>query len=94
MGEISSASSEQSSGVSQVGEAVTHMDETTQQNAALVEQMAASATSLRTQAAELVQTVAVFKVDNNGQFQHAGANITYEPGPGDPADDQSLLSRY
>jgi methyl-accepting chemotaxis protein len=62
MGEISSASNEQSIGVAQVGEAVTHMDQATQQNSALVEEMAASAISLRTQASELVQTVSVFKV--------------------------------
>ncbi|WP_345061502.1 methyl-accepting chemotaxis protein, partial [Acidovorax lacteus] len=46
MGEISAASSEQSSGVAQVGEAVTQMDQATQQNAALVEEMAAAAASL------------------------------------------------
>ena len=62
MGEISAASSEQSQGVSQVGEAVTQMDQVTQQNAALVEEMAAAASSLRNQAQELVQTVAVFKL--------------------------------
>ncbi len=62
VGEISSASAEQSLGVSQVGEAVTQMDQVTQQNAALVEQMAAAASSLKTQAQELVQTVAVFKL--------------------------------
>ena len=62
MGEISAASVEQSTGVSQVGQAVTRMDQTTQQNAALVEEMAAAASSLRTQAQELVQTVAVFKL--------------------------------
>ena len=62
MGEISAASREQSTGVSQVGLSVTRMDETTQQNAALVEEMAAAASSLRTQAQELVQTVAVFKL--------------------------------
>jgi len=62
MGEISAASSEQSTGVSQVGEAVTQMDQTTQQNAALVEEMAAAAASLRSQAHELVDTVAVFKL--------------------------------
>jgi methyl-accepting chemotaxis protein len=60
MAEISSASVEQSQGVSQVGEAVTQMDRNTQQNAALVEQMAAAAASLKSQARELVQTVAVF----------------------------------
>ncbi len=46
MGEISAASSEQSAGVAQVGEAVTQMDQATQQNAALVEEMAAAAASL------------------------------------------------
>ena len=62
MGEISAASAEQSAGVKQVGEAVGQMDQVTQQNAALVEEMAAAAASLKTQAQELVQTVAVFKV--------------------------------
>jgi methyl-accepting chemotaxis protein len=62
MGEISAASNEQSLGVAQVGEAVTQMDEATQQNAALVEQMAAAASSLRSQSHELVQVVSVFKL--------------------------------
>jgi methyl-accepting chemotaxis protein len=65
MGEISTASREQSLGVSQVGEAVMKMDQTTQQNAALVNEMAAAASSLKSQAQELVQTVAVFKLDHN-----------------------------
>ena len=60
MGEISSASNEQSLGVSQVGEAVAQMDQVTQQNAALVEEMAAAASSLKSQAHELVQVVSVF----------------------------------
>ncbi|QBK03658.1 hypothetical protein DW355_01725 [Hylemonella gracilis] len=64
MGEISAASVEQSTGVSQVGEAVTQMDQATQQNAALVEEMAAAASSLKSQAQELVQAVAVFKLNN------------------------------
>ena len=62
--EISAASSEQASGVSQVGEAVIQMDQATQQNAALVEEMAAAAGSLKSQANELVQVVAVFKVNS------------------------------
>ena len=62
MVEISAASSEQSLGVSQVGEAVTQMDQVTQQNAALVEEMAAAASSLKAQAHELVQVVAVFRL--------------------------------
>ena len=66
MGEISAASNEQSQGVSQVGEAVTQMDQATQQNAALVEQMAAAAGSLKSQASELVQSVAVFRLQDDG----------------------------
>ena len=62
MAEISAASNEQSLGVAQVGEAVTQMDQATQQNAALVEEMAAAASSLKSQALELVETVAVFKL--------------------------------
>ncbi|MEO7104987.1 MAG: methyl-accepting chemotaxis protein [Rhodoferax sp.] len=70
MGEISAASNEQALGVSQVGEAVTQMDQTTQQNAALVEEMAAAASSLKSQANELVQAVAFFKVS-----AHAGTGV-------------------
>jgi methyl-accepting chemotaxis protein len=62
MEEISNASAEQSAGVGQVGEAITQMDQATQQNAALVEQMAAAATGLSTQASDLVSAVAVFKL--------------------------------
>ena len=67
MGEISAASHEQSTGVAQVGEAINQMDQATQQNAALVEEMAAAASSLRSQAQELVQTVALFKL---GESSH------------------------
>ncbi|WP_342616782.1 methyl-accepting chemotaxis protein [Rhodoferax sp. GW822-FHT02A01] len=63
MGEISAASQEQSVGVSQVGDAVMQMDQVTQQNAALVEEMAAAAGSLNTQAGDLVDIVTVFKLD-------------------------------
>ncbi|APW39599.1 methyl-accepting chemotaxis protein [Rhodoferax koreense] len=62
MAEISAASAEQSTAVSQVGEAVSQMDQATQQNAALVEQSAAAASSLKTQAEQLVQAVAVFQL--------------------------------
>ena len=61
--EISAASSEQSAGVSQVGQAVMHMDQATQQNAALVEESAAAADSLRLQAQELLQAVALFRLN-------------------------------
>lgn len=61
MGEISVASSEQASGVAQVGNAITQMDQATQQNAALVEKIAAAASSLKSQSQDLVQMVSRFK---------------------------------
>ncbi len=66
VGEISAASHEQSLGVAQVGEAVTQMDQVTQQNAALVEEMAAAASSLKNQAEDLVQVVSVFRLGDDG----------------------------
>jgi len=62
MGEISAATTQQSAGVAQIGEAVSQMDQATQQNAALVEEGAAAAESLKRQAQELVQAVAVFRL--------------------------------
>ncbi|MGZ2744841.1 methyl-accepting chemotaxis protein [Burkholderia stagnalis] len=62
MGEIAAASDEQSKGIDQVGQAVTQMDEVTQQNAALVEQAAAAAQSLDDQATKLRTAVGVFKL--------------------------------
>jgi methyl-accepting chemotaxis protein len=70
MGGISVASGQQSAGVAQVGEAVTRMDQATQQNAALVEQSAAAADSLKQQALQLVQAVAIFRTS---QAAHRGA---------------------
>ncbi len=66
MSEISAASSEQSTGVGQIGEAISHMDQATQQNAALVEESAAAAESLKDQAHQLVDAVAVFKLTPGG----------------------------
>jgi aerotaxis receptor len=60
--EITTATVEQSSGIGQVNQAVTHLDQMTQQNAALVEQSAAAAESLREQAVRLGQAVAVFRL--------------------------------
>jgi methyl-accepting chemotaxis protein len=64
MGEITAASQEQTSGIQQVNQAITQMDSTTQQNAALVEEAAAAAQSMQTQAAHLLQVVSVFKMNN------------------------------
>ncbi len=82
MGEISVASHEQSIGVAQVGEAITQMDQVTQQNASLVEEMAAAADSLKSQAQELVQTVSVFKLNTHDDHHivTTGATAkTYRP---------------
>ena len=62
--EISAASNEQSHGIDQVNNAVNSMDETTQQNAALVEEAAAAAESLVEQANALADAVSVFKLDH------------------------------
>jgi methyl-accepting chemotaxis protein len=63
MGEISAASSEQSAGIDQVNNAITSMDEVTQQNAALVEEAAAAAESLVEQATSLVEVVSGFTLN-------------------------------
>lgn len=60
---ITAASVEQSSGIGQVNQAITQMDEMTQQNSALVEQAAAAAASLEDQARSLADTVSGFKID-------------------------------
>ncbi|WP_370633661.1 methyl-accepting chemotaxis protein [Acidovorax sp. sic0104] len=63
IGEITAASSEQSAGVSQVNQSIGNLDQMTQQNAALVEESAAAAQSLREQADQLAQVVSRFKVN-------------------------------
>ena len=60
VGEISAASAEQSSGVNQIGITVSQLDQTTQQNSALVEESAAAAESLRQQAAQLLESMSMF----------------------------------
>ncbi|WP_151638260.1 methyl-accepting chemotaxis protein [Noviherbaspirillum aerium] len=63
MGEITAATQEQTSGLDQINQAVSQMDQVTQQNAALVEEAAAAAESMREQAGGLAQAVGVFKLD-------------------------------
>ncbi|KTS73691.1 MULTISPECIES: methyl-accepting chemotaxis protein [Pantoea] len=65
MSEIAAASDEQNRGISQIAQAMTEMDTTTQQNAALVEESSAAASSLESQAEALEKTVAVFRVPSN-----------------------------
>ncbi|KRA13740.1 methyl-accepting chemotaxis protein [Acidovorax sp. Root568] len=93
MGEISAASSEQSQGVAQVGEAVTQMDQVTQQNAALVEEMAAAAASLNNQAQDLVSTVAFFKLSPAQAAQPAASAFAYVPKAAGPSQALAGSSR-
>ena len=65
MGEISAASQEQSSGIEQVNLTITQMDETTQQNAALVEEATAAARAMEEQAGHLAQAVSVFRIEDH-----------------------------
>jgi methyl-accepting chemotaxis protein len=83
VGEISAATQEQNDGIEQVHRAVTEMDQTTQQNAALVEQTAAAAATLRDQADKLEQVVSVFQI---------GATQVYAP-PARPAATVSALPK-
>jgi methyl-accepting chemotaxis protein len=63
MNQITSASDEQRAGIEQVNQAITEMDQVTQQNAALVEEAAAAAASMQDQSARLAEVVSVFKLD-------------------------------
>jgi methyl-accepting chemotaxis protein len=64
IGEITAAASEQSQGIGQVNVAVVQLDQMTQQNAALVEESAAAAESLKDQAQRLTEIVSVFKLNS------------------------------
>jgi len=66
IGEISAAALEQSQGIGQVNEAVTRLDQMTQQNAALVEESAAAAESLKDQAQRMTTIVASYRLDDAG----------------------------
>jgi methyl-accepting chemotaxis protein len=66
IGQISASANEQSEGISHVNLAVSELDQMTQQNAALVEESAAAAESLREQAQRLAQVVSTFKLSATG----------------------------
>ncbi|CAM5201796.1 Methyl-accepting chemotaxis protein OS=Castellaniella defragrans OX=75697 GN=HNR28_002590 PE=3 SV=1 [Castellaniella denitrificans] len=76
MGEISAASREQTTGIEEINSAVTQMDDVTRQNASLVEESAAAASSLQEQADTLAQLVATFTLNQAGANTraHAGAS--------------------
>ena len=69
IGEISTAAREQTTGLSQVGEAVSQLDQMTQQNAALVEESSAAAQGLRVQAEQLAELVETFRLPSAGALR-------------------------
>ncbi|RJF99227.1 methyl-accepting chemotaxis protein [Noviherbaspirillum saxi] len=85
MGEISTASKEQTDGLEQVNQAIAQMDEVTQQNAALVEEAAAAAASLQDQAVSLSQVVSLFTLSGTDTVARAGGEAIRLMPPACPA---------
>ncbi len=79
MAEITSASQEQTGGIEQVNGAISQMDQVTQQNAALVEEAAAAASSMQEQAGKLAEVVSVFKLDRAHALHAAAAAAVSAP---------------
>ncbi|MEX3238650.1 methyl-accepting chemotaxis protein [Serratia quinivorans] len=79
MGEIASASDEQSRGIEQVTQAVTQMDQVTQQNAALVEEAASAAVALEEQAITLADAVSVFRLADDSFTAPANSQNAVSP---------------
>lgn len=87
IGEIASASDEQSRGITQIGQAVTEMDGVTQQNAALVQESAAAAASLEEQARQLNEAVSVFQLSAAEVHRHPQQRLAEKA----PALDKPML---
>jgi methyl-accepting chemotaxis protein len=83
MGEIMAATQEQTAGIDQINQAITQMDQVTQQNASLVEEAAAASEAMQEQAGSLAQTVSVFRLDNMQSAPmtrpHAGVKAVAKP---------------
>ena len=79
MTEISQASEEQRTGILQLNNAISSMDETTQQNAALVEELSAAARSLQDQARQQVRTIGVFTLAGEAGRSPAHADPAHAP---------------
>lgn len=82
MSEITAASVEQTSGIEQINQAITQMDQVTQQNAALVEEAVTASGAMQKQAAALAQAVAVFKLGGSQQAAPRGVAPKAMPSPG------------
>jgi methyl-accepting chemotaxis protein len=81
IGEITAAAAEQSEGIGQVNGAVANLDQMTQQNAALVEESAAAAESLKDQAQRLTQSMQVFRLTGSATVATAAAYVAPRPAP-------------
>jgi methyl-accepting chemotaxis protein len=79
IGEITATAAEQSNGIGQINHSVLELDQMTQQNAALVEQSAAAAHSLREQAQRLAQLVETFKLQPPAALTAASPSVAYAP---------------
>jgi len=93
MNEISAASAEQSSGIEQVNQAITQMDQITQQNAALVEQAAAAAASMEEQGQQLTDTVSVFHLRSTSPGGHDRVSRASRTAPKGPELKRPVLKR-
>lgn len=74
MGEITTASVEQSAGIDQINQAIAQMDQVTQQNAALVEEAATAAAALKDQASDLLDSVAGYRTGKEARHPHRGSH--------------------
>jgi methyl-accepting chemotaxis protein len=95
MGEISAASAEQSSGIEQVSATVTQMDQTTQENAAMVEEATAAARSLENQAGGLAEAVQRFKLSEDVVRKAMAAriaNVKVESKAGEGPDFEAMIN--
>jgi len=81
IGEISASATEQSDGIAQVNQAISNLDQMTQQNAALVEESSAAAVSMNDQAKRLAEVVAVFNVGQSTSYQSAQRTMAAAPRP-------------
>jgi hypothetical protein len=93
MAEIAAASQEQTSGIEQVNQAILQMDQTTQQNAALVEEAAAAAESMQEQAQSLTRAVSIFKLAQREAAQGAGIPLPDRSAPVAHGEGRSFARR-
>jgi methyl-accepting chemotaxis protein len=79
MAEISAASQEQTGGIEQINQAISQMDNVTQQNASLVEEAAAASEALQSQAAKLAELVSLFQIDDRAPAPAPRPPVRAEP---------------